>query len=381
MLRIRTVANTPRDPDSGAAGTVFQTNRALRALGHRVDETWEPDLGPRKIAHGNLHSLLEQPRRYRREVLRAHANQRYDLFLMSQPQAWLAARALRRARYDGVILNRSHGVEPRVIEALAPHYARRGRPRSRNELLTRMLDAALNRQWKEIARYADGFVVGCHVDREYLETRFSIAPERIVVAPHGVSDQMLDAPETDIPDRFERFLHVGQYAFYKGSDDLIEIATRVLENISFATFTWVCPERHHAEIRSRFPKRVSGRLVLRGWGPADELIELYEAHGIFLFPSLFEGFGKAPFEAMARRACVIGSREGGMRDLIHNGCNGLVFEAGDVEAFSDAVIGLLEDPTRAERMGQEGARTAASLRWSGVAEAILAHYKSLAGSG
>ncbi|MBE9203856.1 hypothetical protein IQ218_10925 [Synechocystis salina LEGE 06099] len=70
-LRILTVADTPCDPNSGAAGTVYYTNQALRQLGHEVDEIWADDLGPRRIAHGNLHSLLEQPRAYRIAVMEA----------------------------------------------------------------------------------------------------------------------------------------------------------------------------------------------------------------------------------------------------------------------------------------------------------------------
>jgi len=54
MMRILFMADVPRDPSSGAAGTEVRTIEALRQLGHTVDEVWAPDLG-RRIAHGNLH--------------------------------------------------------------------------------------------------------------------------------------------------------------------------------------------------------------------------------------------------------------------------------------------------------------------------------------
>ena len=95
-LRILTVADFPPNPDSGAAGTVFATNVALRGLGHEVDEIWSDQLGPRKIAHGNLHSLVEQPQACRREVIKATANKKYDVIMISQPQGYLAAKAMRK---------------------------------------------------------------------------------------------------------------------------------------------------------------------------------------------------------------------------------------------------------------------------------------------
>ena len=77
-MRILTVANVPPDPNSGAAGTVYHTNEALRELGHKVDAIWHDRLGPRRLRHGNLHSLLEQPRAYRREILKAVAANEFD---------------------------------------------------------------------------------------------------------------------------------------------------------------------------------------------------------------------------------------------------------------------------------------------------------------
>src|SRR6478672_4888125 len=78
-MRILMMADVPRDPNAGAAGTEVRTADALRALGHEVDEVWAPQLG-RRIAHGNLHYLIELPRAYRREMRRAAAAKQYDVF-------------------------------------------------------------------------------------------------------------------------------------------------------------------------------------------------------------------------------------------------------------------------------------------------------------
>src|SRR2546426_12134532 len=83
-LRILLMADVPRDPNAGAAGTEVQTSEALQRLGHEVDEVWAPRLG-RRIAHGNLHYLIELPRAYRREMKRARPPKRYDGIHLQPP--------------------------------------------------------------------------------------------------------------------------------------------------------------------------------------------------------------------------------------------------------------------------------------------------------
>ena len=117
-LQILIGADVPPDPDSGAAGTVWHTSHALRGLGHHVDAFWAGDM-PRRIRHGNLHYLLELPRRYETAVRTRSARRTHDVIQLSQPHAWRAARDHRRAKRPGIFVNRSHGVENMAHEVIA----------------------------------------------------------------------------------------------------------------------------------------------------------------------------------------------------------------------------------------------------------------------
>ena len=86
------MADTPANPDSGAAGTEYQTMLALRRLGHEVDAIWGTDL-PRRVAHGNLHCLLELPFAYRHRLLKRLWTTTYDIVHVNQPHGYLAAHA------------------------------------------------------------------------------------------------------------------------------------------------------------------------------------------------------------------------------------------------------------------------------------------------
>jgi glycosyltransferase involved in cell wall biosynthesis len=379
-LRFLTIANVPPDPNSGAAGTVYATNVALRELGHEVDEIWADQLGPRKIQHGNLHSLIEQPRAYRRAVLKAIGRKNYDVIVMNQPQAYLAAQALKAKGFRGVVLNQSHGVELRVNSVLPEWHRRLGVPESKfpRSLLTPVLRRLLERQWPLVASASDGVIVSSSLDREFLIENLGMAPSRVRVAVQGVNKDYVETTEaSDSERRFQKLLYVGQNAFIKGVALLPQIISHVLAEHAEATFTIVTSAEGHASFRSAVDPSVLPRVRFESWMPQSELMRVYDSHGIFLFPSFFEGFGKAPFEAMARGLCVVASDEGGMHDLIQTGINGILCPRGDVQAMAAEIGRFLSTPDSQRRVSEQARKDARQLTWARCAAEFVDFARTL----
>ena len=287
-LRILTVADTPCDPNSGAAGTVYYTNQAFRELGQEVDEIWADDLGARCIHHGNLHSLLEQPRAYRHAVMKAVKKKNYDVIQMSQPQAYLAAKALKQSGFQGVVINRSHGVELRADNVLPYWYQKLGFRESRFPgFLTRSLRKLLQRQWYEVIKYCDAIIVTCQDDRDCLVKSLPIAPNKVSVIHHGVPRVFIHTPTKPYsPERQKRLLYVGQSAFFKAPIILSKIINQILQSYQDVTMTWVTPESYHSYVKSLLNPEILSRVIFLDWQPQDKLIALYDSCGIFIFPSL-----------------------------------------------------------------------------------------------
>ena len=104
---------------------------------------------------------------------------------------------------------------------------------------------------------------------------------------------------------------------------------------------------------------------------------MYDSHGIFLFPSLFEGFGKAPLEAMARGMCVIASNTGGMRDVIDSFDNAVLFEPGDRSGCIDVLKTLQAKPEMIESIAYRARETAIQYTWEAVAQKPVEFYQRL----
>jgi glycosyltransferase involved in cell wall biosynthesis len=380
-LRILTVADIAPNPDLGAAGTEVRTVEALRALGHEVDSVWQAELG-RRIQHGNLHLLLELPYTFRHAVRSALRRKRYDVVHVNQPHGYLAARAVHRESPGTVFIHRSHGFEPNVEHTLRQWthvYGVDTRSRTR-KLLTTLLGSLLSRHSREIARVADGHIVSASSDAAFLESRYGVDHEKIAVIPQAATGSFVDVPALPLTStRLRRILHVAQFAFMKAPMITASVMNELVARAN-VELVWVSDRAHHSEIRSLLSADANARLTLHSWMPQEELRHIYDSCGIFLFPSFFEGFGKAFLEAMSRGLCVIASDAGGMRDIIEQGQTGFVVPAGDAHQMLAVTLHLLESPREAEAIAAAAGAQAQTFTWERVARRTAEFYEQRLGA-
>ena len=103
--------------------------------------------------------------------------------------------------------------------------------------------------------------------------------------------------------------------------------------------------RHH---------RLENQLYLDGPCSDEELRAWFTTSAIFAMPSLYEGLGLSLQEAQFYGCACVGTRCGGVTDLIQDGDNGLLVDAGQVEPLTDALEKLMSDPALRERFSRRG---------------------------
>jgi glycosyltransferase involved in cell wall biosynthesis len=154
--------------------------------------------------------------------------------------------------------------------------------------------------------------------------------------------------------------------------------------------------RAFAELR-----RTDGMLVIVGGGPEEARLKKLAAElglgeschfepatsdvaawlsriDIFVLPSRTEALSNSLMEAMACQCCVIASRVGGNPELVDDGENGLLFEAGNVNQLSDQIAMLLDDPARRQKMGAAASAKMAENFTYATAAATMQHiYESV----
>lgn len=111
-----------------------------------------------------------------------------------------------------------------------------------------------------------------------------------------------------------------------------------------------------AEVRSA-AESAGDRVLILGAVRREALKELYRTSDIFIIPSLFDNSPNSLFEAMASGLACLGSDCGGINEIIRPGGNGLLFRAGDPEAFSEALSTLVTDLPLREKLGAAARET------------------------
>jgi starch synthase len=128
-----------------------------------------------------------------------------------------------------------------------------------------------------------------------------------------------------------------------------------------------------------------GNLVWIGrYIPLEDLIHLHSGASVFVCPSIYEPFGLVNLEAMACETAVVGSRVGGIPEIVVEGETGYLvdYDPADAEAFTTALAArieeLLSDPALAERMGKAGRRRVLRyFGWPAIAAQTIELYDSL----
>lgn len=117
------------------------------------------------------------------------------------------------------------------------------------------------------------------------------------------------------------------------------------------------------------------RVIFTGYVPDKNLPALYQASELFVFPSLYEGFGLPPLEAMASGLPVISSNRSSLPEVI--GAGGLLISPTDKTAWREAIGRTLTDQKLARRLGAAGQQRSRQFTWQKCAEKTLRVYENV----
>ena len=117
------------------------------------------------------------------------------------------------------------------------------------------------------------------------------------------------------------------------------------------------------------------KVIFPGFVADEHLPALYNLADLFVFPSLYEGFGLPPLEALACGAPVITSDASSLPEVV--GEAGLIVEATDVENLAEAMKRVLEDDALQAEMIARGLEQAKKFTWEKAAAKLLNLYETL----
>ena len=249
-------------------------------------------------------------------------------------------------------------------------------PPAKRFYLTRLCAASVAKARRVIAvsRQTADDLMGC----------FGVDAQKIEVVYNGVAENFSpgDGAETEkfrlsagLPERFLLYLGtleprknlarlIDGYARWRQSDP----AARDVALVLAGGKGW-----YYDEIFQRVRERgLEDAVHFPGFIPGPQLPHWYRAAAVFVYPSLFEGFGLPVAEAMACGTPVICSDAASLLEVA--GDAALIFPAGDTDGLVDALHTLFAQPELAADLAQRGLARSRRFTWERTAQETVAVY-------
>jgi glycosyltransferase involved in cell wall biosynthesis len=330
----------------GGQNQVLTTLMGLRALGHRT----------MLVAHSE-------------GELRQRAAEGLDLVPlapkteMDLTAAWRLSRILKQLKPDVVHAHDPHAVamaalalsmstqlaKPPLVAARRVDFHLRGNSLSR---------------WKY--RQVDCFICASEAIRQML-IGDGVPAARVVTVHEGIDIERVERTEPAnlhgefwLPHQAPIVGNVAALVPHKGQRHLVEAARLVVQQVPDARFIIA----GQGELQPQLERQIKDyhlekHVMLAGFRP--DVLSLHKAFDIFVMSSVTEGLGTSLLDAMAAGKPIVGTRAGGIPEVVADGETGILVPPRDHDAMAEAIVRLLKNETLRRQMGDAGRARARSL--------------------
>lgn len=234
------------------------------------------------------------------------------------------------------------------------------------------------------ARLAKRVIADSEATARDLRERLRVPAERIDVVPLGVDESLAPAPGPEqarvraqyaLPERY--FLYLGTLEPRKNVARLVRAWSRVAEEcdadlVLAGRYGW----KVEPILREVLASPQTARIRLPGFIARDDMDAVMSGAQAFLWPSLYEGFGLPPLEAMACGVPVLTSNTSSLPEAV--GDAAITVDPEDEDAIADAVRRLAQDDALRARLREAGLQRAAQFTWRRTAELTAESYRRAA---
>jgi glycosyltransferase involved in cell wall biosynthesis len=204
-----------------------------------------------------------------------------------------------------------------------------------------------------------------------------IGRDRSVVIHSGIDDAWRSGESTPAPMAEPYLLYVGNVKPHKNLVRLLGALQSIHDRIPHRLVVvgkregFITPDRGIATAVAPLGDRV----VFTGEISDAELRSYYDAAAMLVYPSLYEGFGFPPLEAMARGVPVAASNAASIPEICGNAVR--YFDPRSTASIAEAILAVVEDPIESNRLRQAGAEHVATYSWDRSAASLAGVFRTV----
>jgi glycosyltransferase involved in cell wall biosynthesis len=238
-----------------------------------------------------------------------------------------------------------------------------------------------------MARNATMIITAAESVKSELCDYFGISPEKVSVIPDAARPCFRPVPAAEAADILRQFeieddfiLFVGTIEPRKNLITLVRAFAEVLRTTTLRPQLVIAGKKGWLmdEFFSYVKEMYGGeRVRFLGYVPDDALSALYSSCSICVYPSLYEGFGLPPLEAMACGAAVVTSRTPAIMETVGDAAS--LVDPLDIQALARTMAELLSDERARSELAAKGLRRAAQFSWEKTARLTMEVYREAIG--
>jgi glycosyltransferase involved in cell wall biosynthesis len=216
--------------------------------------------------------------------------------------------------------------------------------------------------------------VSKHTKNDLVEI-FGTDPSKIEVIYHGNSMLPNDTAtlKMNIPGKY--ILFVGSRVGYKNFDSFIYAATRLLNNNPDLSIVCAGGGKFNSNEQSLFDKLNIGNKIFQYNLDDDSLAFLYKKADLFVFPSIYEGFGIPLLEAFSCDCPVVCSNSSSLPEIADNAA--AYFNPADIDSIFSTMAKVLGNNNLKEELIQNGRKRLKIFSWEKTAHETKKVYESI----
>ena len=249
------------------------------------------------------------------------------------------------------------------------------------------LDTLIHHHWlPRVLPRVDAVITVSKASKQDIVRFLGVSPARVRVIPEGVNGRFRPVAALEmarvrarygLPDRY--LLFVGSVEGRKNLRRLLEACSILWQRGEKRPLVIAGPRnRRYEELMSalRDPE-VERQVIFTGYLPEEDLPAVYSGADLFLFPSLYEGFGLPPLEAMACGTPVVCSNTSSLPEVV--GDAAITVDPYNVEGLADTIRMVLSDGDLRQDLRARGLERARQFTWERTARETVEVYRQLCG--
>lgn len=243
---------------------------------------------------------------------------------------------------------------------------------------------------RDAVRRADRIIAISESTKRDLVALFGADPLKISVVHAGVDSSFSPAVEQDGLQRLiSRYSLTQPIVLFVGTIEPRKNLVHLIKAFKLAKLSGNLPHRlvlvgargwMDAEVDQVIAQEhLTDSVQFTGFVPPDELPYWYHAAQVFVYPSLYEGFGLPILEAMASGVPVIGSNVSSIPEVV--GDAGFLVPPKDEQALADAIVRLAKDEDQRREFAKRGLKRSSSFTWEHTANRTVEVYRTMLRTG